>query len=55
MVRTTNLPTEFEANFYAGAIFQVVSWWLAQSPITTPDELAEMVYNIVLREPAPKE
>lgn len=53
VARTTTLPIAFEANFYAGAILQVIAWWLTESPTTTPAELAAMVYQIVLREPAP--
>ena len=51
--QTTMLPTEFEANFYAGALLQVISWWLASESDATPAQLAAMVYTIILRQPAP--
>lgn len=53
VARATELPIEFEANFCAGAILQVISWWLTDAPKTSPQELANMVYIIILRQPPP--
>ena len=51
--RTTELPIEFEAQFYTGGVMQIIGWWLSTGFETTPVELADMVYHIVLREPPP--
>lgn len=51
--RSTELPIAFESNFCAGAILQVISWWLADTPESTPQELASMVYTIIRRKPPP--
>ena len=49
--RTTDLPLEFESQFYTGAVIQIIVWWLGQDKQYTPEELANMVYQIILREP----
>ena len=49
--RTTGLPLEFEAQFYTGAVMQIIVWWLGQENDYSAEALAGMVYEIVLRQP----
>ena len=47
------LPHEFVANYLAGAVLQVVEWWIASEFKVTPQEMAEMMYQIIYRESPP--
>ncbi len=51
--RTTELSFKFEANFFAGAMMQVVSWWLTRDQALTPAEMANMVFEIIMRKSPP--
>lgn len=51
---TSDGPPEFEAVFYAGAVLNVIGWWLSEAETLTPSELADMVYEIILRTPPPE-
>lgn len=47
--QTANVPLDFEANFYAGAVLELLSWWL-RDPNPAPVEemtrhLGEMVFR----------
>jgi AcrR family transcriptional regulator len=48
-----DLPHEFVANFLAGAVQQVIGWWIAAEFKHAPQEMAEMMYNIIYRESPP--
>ncbi len=47
------LPHEFVANFLAGAVQQVIGWWIASDFKYTPEEMAEMMYKIIYRDAPP--
>ncbi|MEM7335586.1 MAG: TetR/AcrR family transcriptional regulator [Chloroflexota bacterium] len=51
--RTTELPIPFEAQFYSGGVLQIINWWLHEEPERTPNQLAQMVFEIILREQPP--
>lgn len=51
---TIDAPAKFEATFYAGALLNVIAWWLNDTENMSPHELADLVYEIILRKPPPK-
>lgn len=52
--RMSALPVPFVAQFLAGAMMQVITWWLDAAPDTySPAQMAAMYYELALGEPAP--
>lgn len=43
------LPHEFVGNFIAGAVQQVIGWWIQSNMQYTPQEMAGMMYQIIYR------
>lgn len=48
-----DLPNDFMANFIAGAVQQVIGFWLQSDFKYTALEMAEMMYKIIYRESPP--
>lgn len=42
----TNIPVEFAAQFLAGAMLQVLTWWLESTNNVTPSQMAELFYRL---------
>lgn len=49
-----DLPIPFMATFIAGAVMDVITWWAETGFIYTPAQMADMLYQMVFREPPPK-
>ena len=49
VARTTTAPISFEAQFYAGAVLNIIMWWLRTDSDYTPKQLADMLQEIVVR------
>lgn len=47
-----DLPAEFVANIIAGALLQILTWWIGTNFVYTPQQMAEMMYLLVFRESA---
>ena len=54
VARTTDLPIDFEAQFFTGAVMQTITWWLLNDEPYSAEELAGMVFEIVLGYPYEK-
>ena len=48
-----DLPNDFTANFLAGAVQQVIGWWIESNFKYTPEQMAEMTYKTLYRESPP--
>lgn len=50
------IPTDFAAEFIAGAMIRVIDWWLRQPPAKrySASAMAVMFFQMVLREPLPQ-
>lgn len=51
VARTTELPIDFEAQFYTGAVMHTITWWLLNDEAYSAEELASMVFEIVVGYP----
>ncbi|MEL7234712.1 MAG: TetR/AcrR family transcriptional regulator, partial [Chloroflexota bacterium] len=50
--RITQQPVPFVAQFMAGAMMQVIVWWLQQPPgELSSEEMSRRVFELILREP----
>jgi AcrR family transcriptional regulator len=49
-----DLPPEVLAQFMTGAIWRLTMWWLETPNDYTPEQMADMVYEMVYRQPPPK-
>lgn len=47
--RTSDLPIEFESQFYAGAVMQIAAWWLQNGLKEEPEALSRMILTLVER------
>jgi len=48
-----DMPHDFTANFLAGAVQQVIGWWIESNFKYTPEQMAEMMYRIIYRDSPP--
>jgi AcrR family transcriptional regulator len=48
-----DVPVDFLAQFVAGALMRLMVWWLETPNSYTPEDMADMTYQTVYREPAP--
>ena len=49
--RAESLPVEFEATFYAGAVLELMTWWIREDVPLTPEQMAQHLGTLVLGEP----
>jgi AcrR family transcriptional regulator len=48
-----DLPPEFLAQFIAGALVRLLTWWLTEKNAYTSRQMAEMMFIAVFRQPPP--
>ncbi|MEM7803054.1 MAG: TetR/AcrR family transcriptional regulator [Chloroflexota bacterium] len=45
--RISDLPIDFEAQFYAGAVMQIAAWWLQNGMQEEPEAISGMILTLV--------
>jgi AcrR family transcriptional regulator len=48
-----DVPTEFLAHYFAGAVLRLLLWWADDPERYTPEEMAALLYETFYRQPAP--
>ena len=48
------LPAPFVANYLLGAQMRLIVWWIEQGIDYTPDQMADMFYQMTTSSPAPR-
>jgi AcrR family transcriptional regulator len=49
-----NLPAPFVANYLLGAQMRLIVWWIAQGMDYTPQQMADMFYQMTTQSPPPR-
>lgn len=49
-----DLPPAFLAQFITGALVRLLIWWAETPSDTTPTQMADMLFEVIYRQPAPR-